>query len=83
MAKNIVKVEDKKASKVDLNKIKDVIVENKDTIAQIVDIAEDLFEDKNTKKTSKSKSSKSTKKSSKSKSSNLDTVIDLAGKFLK
>ena len=81
MTKNIVKVEDKKASKLDLNKIKDVIVDNKDTIAQIVDIAEDLLEDKDTKKTTKS--SKSTKKASKSKSSSLDTVLDIAGKFLK
>ena len=79
MAKNIVKVEDKKASKLDLNKIKDVIVDNKDTIAQIVDIAEDLLEDKDTKK----KTSKSSKKTSKSKKSSLDTVLDLAGKFLK
>ena len=79
MAKNIVKVEDKKSSKLDLNKIKDVIVDNKDTIAQIVDIAEDLLEDKDTKK----KTSKSSKKTSKSKSSSLDTVLDLAGKFLK
>lgn len=82
MAKNIVKVEDKKASKLDLNKIKDVIVDNKDTIAQIVDIAEDLLDDKDTKKKT-SKSSKSTKKTSKSKKSSLDTVLDLAGKFLK
>ena len=81
MAKNIVKVEDKKSSKLDLNKIKDVIVDNKDTIAQIVDIAEDLLEDKETKKTTKS--SKSSKKTSKSKNSSLDTVLDLAGKFLK
>ena len=81
MAKNIVKVEDKKASKLDLNKIKDVIVDNKDTIAQIVDIAEDLLEDKDTKKTTKS--SKSSKKTSKSKKSSLDTVLDIAGKFLK
>ena len=81
MAKNIVKVEDKKTSKLDLNKIKDVIVDNKDTIAQIVDIAEDLLDDKDTKK--KGKSSKSSKKTSKSKKSSLDTVLDLAGKFLK
>ena len=72
MAKNIVKVEDKKASKLDLNKIKDVIVDNKDTIAQIVDIAEDLLEDKDTKK-----------KNTKSKKSSLDTVLDIAGNFLK
>lgn len=81
MAKNIVKVEDKKASKLDLNKIKDVIVDNKDTIAQIVDIAEDLLDDNDTKK--KGKSSKSTKKTSKSKKSSIDTVLDIAGKFLK
>lgn len=82
MAKNIVKVEDKKASKLDLNKIKDVIVDNKDTIAQIVDIAEDLLDDNDTKRKT-TKSSKSTKKTSKSKKSSLDTVLDIAGKFLK
>ena len=82
MAKNIVKVEDKKASKLDLNKIKDVIVDNKDTIAQIVDIAEDLLEDKDTKKKN-TKSSKSSKKNTKSKKSSLDTVLDIAGNFLK
>ncbi len=85
MAKKIVKVEDnKKNNKLDLNKLKDVIVENKDTIAKIVDIAGDLLEDnKSKKKTTKKTSSTKSKKTKKSKSSDLDTVINLAGKFLK
>ena len=88
MTKKIVKVEEtKKANKIDLNKIKDVIIDNKDTIAKIASIAGDLLDDnkskKNTtKKTRASKSSK-TKKNTKAKKSDLDTVLDLAGKFLK
>lgn len=88
MVKKIVKVEDKKkTNKVDLNKIKDVIIDNKDTIAKIVTIAGDLLDDDNkkkktTKKSSATKSSK-TKKTTKSKKSDLDTVLDLAGKLLK
>ncbi|MEE3343065.1 MAG: hypothetical protein VZS44_03140 [Bacilli bacterium] len=91
MAKKIVKVEDKKKSKIDLDKIKDVIVDNKETIAKIVDIAGDFLDDdnkKSSKKTSKAtkkSSSKSSKKktSKKSNASDLSTMIDLAGKFLK
>ncbi len=88
MTKKIIKVEDKKDNKLDLGKIKDVIVDNKDTIKKVIDIASDLLDDdkKSTskKKTSSSKSTKSkSKKTSKSKNSDLDTVIDLASKFLK
>ncbi len=93
MTKRIVKVEDKKEEKgkLDLNKIKDVIVDNKETIIKIVDIAGDLLDDeKDDKKTAKkvskkestSKSSK-TKKTTTKKNSDLDTMIDLASKFLK
>ncbi len=90
MTKKIVKVEDTKKSKIDLDKIKDVIVDNKETIAKIVDIAGDLLDDdkkvkKKSSKSNKKTSSKTTKKKS-SKSSNtsdLSTMIDLAGKFLK
>ena len=84
MTKKIVRVEDNKSSKIDLNKIKDVIVDNKDTIAKIVDIAGNLLDDNDSGKKSvkKSKSSKS-KKNSKSKNNDLETVIDLAGKLLK
>ena len=87
MAKKIVKVEDtKKNNKIDLNKIKDVIIDNKDTIVKIVDLAGDLLDDdksnkKVTKKTNTKKSS--SKKTTKKKSNDLDTVIDLASKFLK
>ena len=95
MAKKIIKVEETKKPKIDLDKIKDVIIENKDTIAKIVDIAGDFLDDekeavKKTKKASSSKSSKGNsnkstkKKSSKSSGSNdLSTVIDLAEKLLK
>lgn len=89
MTKKIIKVEDKKDNKLDLGKIKDVIVDNKDTIKKVIDIASDLLDDDKKKSTSKKKtsSSKSTKskskKTSKSKNSDLDTVIDLASKFLK
>lgn len=89
MTKKIIKVEDKKDNKLDLGKIKDVIVDNKDTIKKVIDIASDLLDDDEKKSTSKKKtsSSKSTKskskKTSKSKNSDLDTVIDLASKFLK
>ena len=88
MTKKIIKVEDKKDNKLDLGKIKDVIVDNKDTIKKVIDIASDLLDDdkKSTskKKTSSSKSTKSkSKKTSKSKNSYLYTVIDLASKFLK
>ncbi|MBR3161168.1 MAG: hypothetical protein IKF19_00355 [Bacilli bacterium] len=91
MAKKIVKVEDTKKSKIDLDKIKDVIVDNKDTIAKIVNIAGDLLDDdrevkKKTSKTAKKTSEKSTKKKaskSSSSASDLSTMIDLAGKLLK
>ena len=90
MTKKIVKVEDTKNNKIDLNKIKDVIVENKDTIAKIVDIAEDfLDDDKDTKKkysnSKKMATGKSTKKrnSKASSTSDLSTVIDIAGILLK
>ena len=90
MAKKIVKVEDKKKSKIDLDKLKDVIIENKDTIAKIVDIAGDFLDDdddtkKKTSKSTKKTSGKSTKKkaSKKSSSSDLSTMIDIAGKLLK
>ena len=90
MAKKIVKVEDTKKSKIDLDKIKDVIVDNKDTIAKIVDIAGDFLDDdneskkKNNKSTKKSSSKSTKKKNSKSSNtSDLATMIDIAGKLLK
>lgn len=85
MAKNIVKVEDKKKStgKIDLVKVKDVIVENKDTIEKIVDIASDLLNDKKSTKKSTKKTTSKSKKTSKSKSGDLSKVIDIAGALLK
>ena len=90
MTKKIVKVEDNKKSKIDLDKIKDVIVDNKETIAKIVDIAGDLLDDdkddkKNNSKSNKKSSNKSSKKKNNksSNASDLSTVIDIAGKILK
>ena len=86
MAKKIVKVEDTKKNKLDLNKLKDVIIDNKETIAKVASIAVDLLDDdKPKKKTTKKTSAKSTtkKKTTKSKSSDLDSMIDLASKLLK
>ena len=87
MAKKIVKVEDTKKSKIDLDKIKDVIIDNKETIAKIVDIAGDfLDDDDNVKKTAKKGTSKKTvkkKSSKKTDASDLSTMIDIAGKLLK
>ncbi len=88
MAKKIIEVKDEKPSKkksVDLNKLKDVIVDNKDTIATIVDVAGDLLNssDSKKKKTTKSTSKKTTKKSSKKDSDGLSKVLDLASTFLK
>ncbi len=91
MTKKIVKVEDKKKnSKIDLDKIKDVIVDNKDTIAKIVDIADDFLDDnKKVKKNTNKSISKSSSKSTKSKENNssnksdLSSVIDIAKQILK
>ena len=89
MAKKIVEVKDTKSSKkksVDLNKLKDVIVDNKDTIATIVDVAGDLLnskETKTTKKSTKKSTSSKSKKSTKKDSDNLSKVFDLASTFLK
>ncbi len=86
MAKKIVKVEDTKKNKLDLNKLKDVIIDNKETIAKVASIAVDLLDDdKPKKKTNKKASAKTTKKkkATKSKSSDLDSMIDLASKLLK
>ena len=92
MAKKIVEVKDEKKSStkksVDLNKLKDVIVENKDTIATIVDVAGDLLSSKDTKKTTKKNTTKKStgtkaKKSTKSDSDSLSKVFDLASTFLK
>ncbi len=86
MTKKIVKVEDIKKSKIDLDKIKDVIVDNKETIAKIVDIAGDLLDDDKDDKKNNSKSNKKSSKKKNNKSSNtsdLSTVIDIAGKILK
>lgn len=84
MTKKIVKVEDKPQQKknIDLNKIKDVIVENKDTIEKIVDIAGDLLT-KEEKKTTKKTTTKKTTKNSKTKSNDISKVIDIASSLFK
>lgn len=86
MAKKIVKVEDKPKknakSKIDLDKIKDTIVDNQDTIIEVAKVLLDNKSKSSTKKKSKSKTT--TKKSTKKKeSSNLDTVLDIASTLLK
>ena len=87
MAKQIVEVKDEKPKKksLDLNKAKDFIVENKETIAVIGGIALDLINDNNKKKkTTKSTTKKATtKKSTKKDSDSMSKVIDLASTFLK
>ena len=93
MTKKIIKVEEKKPNKLDIGKIKDVIVDNKDTIKKMVDIAADFLDDddkkkktstkKSTTKATTKKVSKKSKAASKSSKIELETMIDLAGKFLK
>ena len=87
MTKKIIKVEDKPQQKknIDINKIKDVIVENKDTIEKIVDIAGDLLtkEEKKTTKKQTTKKTKTNKTKSKSKSNDISKVLDLASSLLK
>ena len=81
MAKKIVKVKDEERAGISLDKVKDVIVDNKDNIVKAVEVAVDLLDSDKSSKKSKKTSSKKSKKSSKS--NDLSDVIDLASKFLK
>ena len=83
------KTEEKKKSGIDLNDIKDFVVENKDTIIKVAEVAGTMIaakkaKDAVTKKKSSSKKT-TTKKTTTKKSSNddpLSTITDIAGKFL-
>ena len=93
--KKIVKVESsesakkasqKKKSGIDLDAVKDFVVENKDTIIKVVEVAGAAIAAKKAKDAvSNSKKKKTTTKKTTSKSTNddpLSTITDLAGKFL-
>ena len=78
MAKKIVKVSDKKETKssLDLGKIADTIIENKEAVGKITEgISEILDGKKKTTKTTKKKSTKS--------DDGLSKVIDIAGTIFK
>ena len=92
--KKIIKVESseeakkatKKKSGIDLNDVKDFVVENKDTIIKVVEVAGTMIAAKKAKDslTGKKKTT-SKKKTTTKKSSNddtLSTLTDIAGKFL-
>ena len=84
MAKKIVKVEDKKQNKknIDLGSLASVVMENKDAVGKIVDGIEDIISSQNKKNTKSTK--KTTKKTSKKESkSSLNDIIDFADKILK
>ncbi len=84
MAKKIVKVEDKKETKknLDLGALAAVVMENKEAVGKIVDGIGDLMNTENKKTNTKNK--KTTKKTVKKESkSDLENIIDIAGKILK
>ena len=93
--KKIVKVESsanakkttKKKSGIDLNDVKDFVVENKDTIIKVVEVAGAAIAAKKAKDAisgkKKASSKKTTKKTtSKSNDDPLSTITDIAGKLL-
>ena len=93
--KKIVKVESsesakkatKKKSGIDLNDVKDFVVENKDTIIKVVEVAGAAIAAKKAKDAiSGSKKTKTTKKTTTTKNSSnddpLSTITDIAGKLL-
>ena len=91
--KKIVKVESSESAKkasskkkgIDLNAVKDFVVENKDTIIKVVEVAGAAIAAKKAKDTLTGKSKKKTTKKTTKKSSNddpLSTITDIAGKFL-
>ena len=91
--KKIIKVESsasaKKASKkksgIDLDAVKDFVVENKDTILKVVEVAGTMIAAKKAKDALTGKKKTTTKKKTTKSSSDdtLSTITDLAGKFLK
>ena len=94
--KKIIKVEStekeetKKKNGIDLEDVKNFVVENKDTIIKVVEVAGTMYAAKKAKDAATSKKKTTTKKTttkkttSKSKSNDdpLSTITDLAGKFL-
>lgn len=80
------KEEETKKNGFDLNDVKDFVVENKDTIIKVVEVAGAAIAAKKAKDAvSNSKKKKTTTKKTTSKSTNddpLSTITDLAGKFL-
>ena len=84
------KEEPKKKSGIDLDDIKDFVVENKDTIIKVVEVAGTMYAAKKAKDAATSKkkttSKKTTTKKTTTKSNSnddpLSTITDLAGKFL-
>ncbi len=91
--KKIIKVEpskNKKASTkkkggIDLNAVKDFVVENKDTIVKVVEVAGAAIAAKKAKDalTGKKKTTAKKKTTKKTSDDPLSTITDLAGKFLK
>ena len=92
--KKIIKVESsasakkasaKKKSGIDLDAVKDFVVENKDTILKVVEVAGTMIAAKKAKDALTGKKKTTTKKKTTKSSSDdtLSTITDLAGKFLK
>lgn len=90
--KKIIKVEPsekkktstKKNSGIDLNAVKDFVVENKDTIVKVVEVAGTMIAAKKAKDALTGNKKTATKKKTTTKKSDdpLSTITDLAGKFL-
>ncbi len=93
--KKIIKVEStekketKKKGGLDFDTVKDFVVDNKDTIVKVVEVAGTMIAAKKAKdalsgkkKTTKKTTSKKTTKKEESNDDPLKTITDLAGKFL-
>ena len=84
-AKKATKNASKKKSGIDLNDVKDFVVENKDTIIKVVEVAGAAIAAKKAKDslTGKKKTTKKTTKTTKKSNDDpLSTITDIAGKFL-
>ena len=91
--KKIIKVEPsekkktatKKKNGIDLDAVKDFVVENKDTIVKVVEVAGTMIAAKKAKDalTGKKKTTTTKKKTTTKSDDTLSTLTDLAGKFLK
>lgn len=94
--KKIIKVESNKETKkeekksgIDFDKVKDFVVENKDTIIKVVEVAGAAIAAKKAKDTLTGKKKTSTKKTTTKKTTKksdsddpLKTISDIAGKFI-